>query len=111
MSQNKESNKIAFIGITLNLLLILLVFAFLTATVFFFIFIYKKPVDYYATLIILGFMLINASMMGFLIPMIIKINNGNKDDCFKEKVKEVIDAYIEKHKPNASQKNNEVTKK
>lgn len=70
-----------------------------------------KPVNYNAILIALMLMLIEVFMMTFLIPMIIKINNGNEEDYFKEKAKEVIDAYIEKDKPKASQKNNEVTKK
>ncbi len=87
-----------------------LALAFIGGIVFSIYFIFIKPVDYYAILIVLGLMLIDALMMTFFIPWIIKINNDNKEDYFKEKAKEIIDAYIEKHKPNVSQENNEEIK-
>ena len=99
------------IGVTLYVLLIILMCIFVGCTTLSIYFTFKCPVYYYAILIKLGLMIIDALMMTFLIPMIIKINNKNKEDCYKKMAIKVADAYIEKHKQNASQENNEEIKK
>lgn len=95
----------------LHIFVVLLTLIFIGGIALTIYFIFRKPVDYYAILIILGLMVIDALVMAFFIPWIIRINNGNEEDYFKEKAKEVTDAYIKKYNSNASQENNEVTKK
>lgn len=94
-----------------HIFVVALALAFIGGIVLSIFFIFYKPVDYLVILIILGLMVIDAFMITFLIPMIIKINNENKEDCYKKMAKKVTDAYIKKYNSNASQENNEETKK